>query len=159
MFSLIVWIFAAGLLFLSFLKNKYKTAKSLKVSWKFFSSMALLVLLTIWAIGFLVTFLPSAFISKTIGRNAGIEGVILAAIFGSIVLIQAFIAFPLAGSFLRQGASITAIAAFVTTLVMVGVLTAPLEVKFFGKKFTLWRNSLSFIFAIVIALLMGVILR
>jgi uncharacterized membrane protein YraQ (UPF0718 family) len=159
MFSLIVWIFAAGLLLLSFLKNKDKTAKSLKVSWQFFSSMALLVLLTIWTIGFLVTFLPSAFISKTIGRNAGIEGVILAAIFGSVVLIQAFIAFPLAGSFLRQGASITAIAAFVTTLVMVGVLTAPLEVKFFGKKFTLWRNSLSFIFAIVIALLMGVILR
>jgi len=159
MFSLIVWIFAAGLLLLSFLKNKDKTAKSLKVSWKFFSSMALLVLITIWVIGFLVAFLPSAFISKTIGRNAGIEGVILAAIFGSVVLIQAFIAFPLAGSFLRQGASITAIAAFVTTLVMVGVLTAPLEVKFFGKKFTLWRNSLSFIFAIVIALLMGVILR
>jgi uncharacterized membrane protein YraQ (UPF0718 family) len=121
--------------------------------------MALLVLLTIWAIGFLVAFLPSALISKTIGRNAGIEGVVLAALFGSVVLIQAFIAFPLAGSFLRQGASITAIAAFVTTLVMVGILTAPLEVKFFGKKFTLWRNSLSFIFAIVIALLMGAILR
>jgi uncharacterized membrane protein YraQ (UPF0718 family) len=159
MFSLIVWIFAVGMLLFSFLKNKDKTAKSLKVSWKFFCSMALLVLLTIWAIGFLVAFLPSAFISKTIGRNAGIEGVVLAALFGSVVLIQAFIAFPLAGSFLRQGASVTAIAAFVTTLVMVGVLTVPLEVKFFGKKFTLWRNSLSFIFAIVIALLMGVILR
>jgi hypothetical protein len=39
------------------------------------------------------------------------------------------------------------------------VLTAPLEAKFFGKRFTLWRNSLSFIFAIVIALLMGVVLR
>lgn len=159
MFSLIVWIFAACLLLLSFLKNKDKTAKSLKVSWKFFSSMALLVLLTIWAIGFLISLLPPELISRIIGQDSGFKGVVLAALFGSVVLIQAFIAFPLAGSFLRQGASVTAIAAFVTTLVMVGVLTAPLEAKFFGKRFTLWRNSLSFIFAIVIALLMGVILR
>jgi len=159
MFSLIVWIFAASMLLLSFLKNKDKTAKSLKVSWKFFSSMALLVLLTIWAIGFLISLLPPELVSRIIGSDSGFKGVVLAALFGSVVLIQAFIAFPLAGSFLRQGASVTAIAAFVTTLVMVGVLTAPLEAKFFGKRFTVWRNSLSFIFAIVIALLMGVILR
>jgi uncharacterized membrane protein YraQ (UPF0718 family) len=159
MFSLIVWIFAASMLLLSFLKNKDKTAKSLKVSWKFFSSMALLVLLTIWAIGFLISLLPPELVSRIIGSDSGFKGVVLAALFGSVVLIQAFIAFPLAGSFLRQGVSVTAIAAFVTTLVMVGVLTAPLEAKFFGKRFTVWRNSLSFIFAIVIALLMGVILR
>lgn len=52
----------------------------------------------------------------------------------------------------------SAIAAFVTTLVMVGVITAPLEMKFFGKKFTFWRNLLSFIFALIIALIMGAIL-
>lgn len=121
--------------------------------------MALLVLLTIWVIGFILAFLPTEVITKTIGEDAGFKGIILAALFGSVVLIQAFIAFPLAGSFLRQGASVTAIAAFVTTLVMVGVVTAPLEAKFFGKKFTFLRNSLSFLFAIIIALLMGVILK
>jgi uncharacterized membrane protein YraQ (UPF0718 family) len=98
-------------------------------------------------------------ILKTIGRDAGFQGVIIAAAFGSVVLIPAFIAFPLAASFLRQGADVRAIAAFVTTLVMVGVITAPLEVKFFGKRFTFWRNSLSFVFALVIAFVMGVFLR
>jgi len=42
---------------------------------------------------------------------------------------------------------------------MVGVLTAPLEAKFFGKSFALWRNSLSFVFALVIAFVMGAVLR
>ncbi len=121
--------------------------------------MALLVLVTIWVIGYLLAFLPPRVISGTIGTEGGFKGVLLAALFGSITLIPAFIAFPLAGSFLRQGANFSAIAAFVTTLVMVGVVTAPLEAKFFGNKFTLWRNSLGFVFALIIAFIMGGILR
>lgn len=143
---------------LSLVKSWEKTASSLLAAWKFFRFMALPVLVTLWAIGFLLTFLSPALISRAVGENSGWQGVILAALFGSVVLIQAFIAFPLAGSILRQGASVSAIAAFVTTLVMVGVITAPIEIKFFGKKFTFWRNSLSFIFAILIALIMGAIL-
>jgi uncharacterized membrane protein YraQ (UPF0718 family) len=158
MFSLIVWALAAICLIISLCKNKEKTINSLKVSLKFFRSMALLVLITIWTIGFMLAFLPPQIISKTVGPEAGFKGVILAALFGAIVLIQAFIAFPLAGSLLRQGANVSAIAAFVTTLVMVGVVTAPLEAKFFGKKFTFWRNFLSFLFALIIAFIMGEVL-
>jgi uncharacterized membrane protein YraQ (UPF0718 family) len=158
-FILILWITAALGLFFSWAKDKQKTLASLKFAWKSFRSMALLVVMTIWVIGFLMAFLPPELISKTVGPDAGFKGVILAALFGSIVLIQAFIAFPLAGSFLRQGANVGAIAAFVTTLVMVGVVTAPLEAKFFGKKFTLWRNSVSFVFALIIAYVMGIVLR
>lgn len=158
MFTLILWILAALFLIISLRRNKEKTINSLKVALKFFRSMALLILITIWVIGFLLAFLPPEIISKTVGQEAGFKGVILAALFGSIVMIQAFIAFPLAGSLLRQGANASAIAAFVTTLVMVGVVTVPLEVKLFGRKFTFWRNFLSFIFAIIIALIMGAVL-
>ena len=48
--------------------------------------------------------------------------------------------------------------AFITTLTMIGVVTLPLEIKELGKKMALLRNGLSFIIAIVIALIMGVIL-
>jgi hypothetical protein len=41
---------------------------------------------------------------------------------------------------------------------MVGVVTFPLENKTFGTKFTVVRNGLSFIFAILIALVMGVMI-
>ena len=50
------------------------------------------------------------------------------------------------------------VAAFITTLTMVGVVTLPLEIKEMGKKITILRNVFSFVFAIVIALIMGVIL-
>jgi len=159
MFALIIWILSALVLAVSFYHSRENTKDALKVSLKFFRALALSILMIVWSIGFLMTFLPSEAILNTVGQQAGIKGMVLAAFFGSLVLIQAFIAFPLAGAFLRQGADVRAIAAFVTTLVMVGVATAPLEIKFFGKRFTLWRNCLSFIFAIIIALIIGAVLR
>ena len=50
------------------------------------------------------------------------------------------------------------LAVFLTTLMMVGVVTFPVEMKFFGFKATLLRNSLSFVGAIIIGLLMGALL-
>jgi uncharacterized membrane protein YraQ (UPF0718 family) len=159
MFIAVIWGAAAAGLLLSWAKSREKTRAALRFFRRAFLSLAPSVLAIIWTIGFILTFLPSGLVLNTIGREAGFQGVIMAAVFGSVVLIPAFIAFPLAASFLRQGADVGAIAAFVTTLVMVGVITAPLEVKFFGKRFALWRNSLSFVFALVIAFVMGVFLR
>jgi hypothetical protein len=41
----------------------------------------------------------------------------------------------------------------------VGVVTAPLEIEQLGKRYTLVRNGLSFVFALIIAIGIGVILR
>ena len=159
MFIAVVWGVAAAGLLLSWTRSREKTRAAIRFFRRSFLSLAPSIVAIIWTIGFILTFLPPGLILKTIGRDAGFQGVIIAAAFGSVVLIPAFIAFPLAASFLRQGADVRAIAAFVTTLVMVGVITAPLEVKFFGNRFTFWRNSLSFDFALVIAFVMGVFLR
>lgn len=159
MFTAVIWGIAGAGLLLSWTKSREKTRAALRFFRRSFLSLAPSVVAIIWTIGFILTFLPSGLVLNTIGREAGFQGVIMAAAFGSVVLIPAFIAFPLAASFLRQGADVGAIAAFVTTLVMVGVITAPLEVKFFGKRFAFWRNSLSFVFALVIAFVMGAFLR
>ena len=159
MFTAVIWGIAGAGLLLSWTKSREKTQAAIRFFRRSFLSLAPSIVAIIWTIGFILTFLPPGLILKTIGRDAGFQGVIMAAAFGSVVLIPAFIAFPLAASFLRQGADVGAIAAFVTTLVMVGVITAPLEMKYFGKKFALWRNSLSFVFALVIAFVMGVFLR
>jgi len=159
MFTAVIWGIAGAGLLLSWTKSREKTRAAIRFFRRSFLSLAPSIVAIIWTIGFILTFIPPGLILKTIGRDAGFQGVIMAAAFGSVVLIPAFIAFPLAASFLRQGADVGAIAAFVTTLVMVGVITAPLEAKYFGKRFALWRNSLSFVFALVIAFVMGAFLR
>jgi len=57
-----------------------------------------------------------------------------------------------------MGASLPALASFITTLTMVGILTSPLEVKAFGRRFTFIRQFLSLILALLIGALMGVLL-
>ncbi|MDD3702586.1 MAG: hypothetical protein PHC55_13255, partial [Bacteroidales bacterium] len=83
---------------------------------------------------------------------------IVSALAGSITLIPAFVAFPLVGSLVDAGASIIPAVAFLTTLTMVGLVTFPLEKREFGLKFATIRNIFSFVFAIMIALAMGVIM-
>lgn len=50
------------------------------------------------------------------------------------------------------------IAAFISTLMMVGVVTMPVEIRYFGKKATLVRNAAAFGFSLIVAFAMGVVL-
>lgn len=98
-------------------------------------------------------------ISKLIGIDSGIWGIILSAIIGCITLIPGFVAFPLAATLLQAGAGYSQIAVFLSTLMMVGFVTLPLESKYFGKKMTLKRNFLALILAIITSLMIGVTMK
>ena len=47
------------------------------------------------------------------------------------------------------------IGAFISTLMMVGVVTIPVEIKYFGKKMTLLRNFMAFILSFFVAYVIG----
>ncbi|MCH4887315.1 permease [Acidaminobacter sp. JC074] len=151
-----------GIALVSFLisikKDKTKTLDSLKQARKMMKSMLSDIIGILLLIGLVLALIPSEMIEKLIGGETGLIAVIVSALVGTVTLIPAFVAFPLIGSLKANGAGIMALTAFLTTLTMVGFLTMPLEIKTFGKKFTLVRNALSFTFAIIISLIMGVIL-
>jgi uncharacterized membrane protein YraQ (UPF0718 family) len=109
-------------------------------------------------IGLILTFIPPEVIKSTLGESNTFISTIVSALAGSITLIPAFVAFPLVGSLVDAGASIIPAVAFLTTLTMVGLVTFPLEKREFGLKFATIRNIFSFVFAIMIALAMGVIM-
>lgn len=155
---IIINLVAIILLIVSIIKNKEKTKKSLKVAIRTLVKIAPLIIIIIILIGFLSGFLPSDIISNILGIRSGFWGVLITALLGSVLFIPAIISFPLAASFLETGASVSSVAAFITTLTMVGVVTLPLETREMGKKFTILRNVFSFLLAIVIAVIMGVIL-
>lgn len=94
-------------------------------------------------------------ISQLIGEQSGLLGVISAAIAGSITLIPGFVAFPMAAMLIKGGAGYMQIGAFISSLMMVGVITVPIEIKFFGKRLTIMRNLLAFLFSFLVAFLIG----
>ena len=158
MFTTIMYILAISLTIVSFLKDKKKTNMALKKAWKAFENILPQFLAIVIFIGIMLAVLDPKTISMLIGENSGVLGMIITAVIGSITLIPAFIAFPLVSALYHNGAGIMQVAVFVSTLMMVGIATMPLEIKYFGKKATITRNLLAFMISFVIAIIMGVVL-
>lgn len=145
------------LLGISFFKDKKKTKMSLKKAWKSFENILPQFLTVILLVGVLLAVLNTEVISKIIGSGSGWLGVVLAALVGAVTLIPGFIAFPTAAMLLQGGAGYMQIGAFVSALMMVGVVTIPVEIKYFGKRLTILRNVLAFFFSFVVALVIGMV--
>ncbi|MDD3168034.1 MAG: permease [Eubacteriales bacterium] len=146
-----------GLAF-SFWKSREKTKLALKKAWKSFENILPQLLAILVIIGVMLAILTPEQISAVLGKESGWFGVLIAAAIGSVTLIPGFVAFPLAAALLHNGAGYMQIAAFVSTLMMVGIVTIPLEKQFFGKKAAIARNSAAFVFSLIVALVMGVVL-
>ncbi len=157
-FTIAIWIGTLIFLGFSFAKSKEKTKRALKMAFNMGKGMAISIFTIIFAIGFILTLIPPSDIAEFVGKQSTFIATIASALLGTITLVPAFIAFPLVGTLVDAGVNIVPSVAFLTTLTMVGVVTFPLERKEFGAKFTTVRNGLSFVFAIIIALIMGVII-
>lgn len=157
-FTLFIWIAALAFLLLSFKKDKQRTKQALLMAFGMGKGMLPSILSIIFAIGFILTLFPPEEIAAYVGSHSTFLATVVAALFGTVTLVPAFIAFPLVGSLVHAGVSSMPAVAFLTTLTMVGIVTFPLEKKAFGLKFTALRNGLSFGFAIGIAFIMGLIL-
>ena len=156
--AVIINIIAIAALLMAFIKDREKAIKSLKIAGKSFIRMLPMVFIIIIIIGLLLGFVPPDQISKFVGEQSGMMGVLIVGAVGAVLHIPALLSFPLASSLLKEGASVSAVAAFITTLTMIGTITLPLEIKELGKKMAILRNGISFVIAIIIALIMGVIL-
>lgn len=156
--SYILYIITAVLLLVSFKKDKKKTKMALKKGWKSLMNILPQLLGILMVVGLVFSVFNAETISKVIGEESGWIGVVVSAIVGAITLIPGFVAFPTAAMVLQNGAGYMQIAAFVSSLMMVGVMTAPLEMEYFGKKMTIIRNVFAFLFSFVVAFVMGRIL-
>lgn len=154
-----LYIITAVALIVSFLKSKEKTIQALKKGWKAFDNILPQFLSILLIIGLVLSILNPTQISNLIGGDSGWWGVLLASLLGSITLIPGFIAFPLSAALIENGAGFMQIAAFISTLMMVGIVTMPMEIKFFGKKATYLRNGLAFVFSLIVALVIGAVIK
>ncbi len=152
------YAFTFALLVASYMKDKQKTKQALKKAWKAFENILPQFLAILLLIGFILAILDKETISMLLGKESGVAGMAIAAIIGCITLVPGFIAFPLAASLLAAGAGYGQIAMFVTTLMMVGVVTIPLEITYFGKRIAIKRNLLAFAYAVISSFIIGAVL-
>jgi len=157
-FNGILYLATLGFLIFSLIRDKKKTKQALLKACRSFGNTIPILLGIVLIVGILLAVLDPQLIAASIGEDSGFLGTVILAFVGAITLIPGFIAFPTAALLLEGGAGYMQIAAFISTLMMVGVLTIPMEIKFFGKKITILRNILAFIFSFLVALIIGKVL-
>ena len=151
-----LYIVTAFAILLSFLANPKKTIMAIKIAVKKFVNILSAFLIMLILVSVVLFLIPDKVISNYLGNSNKLIGVIFASFFGSITLMPGFIAFPLCGILLKKGVPYMVLSAFTTTLMMVGVLTYPIEKEYFGMRVTVIRNTISFFIAIIVALITGI---
>lgn len=151
-----LYIIAGVALLISLIASRGKTFRALKVSAKRFVHIFPAFLTMIVLVSVVLFLIPDTVISEYLGGSNKFIGVVLASFLGSITVLPGFIAFPLAGILLKEGVAYIVLAAFTTTLMMVGVLTAPIEKSYFGLRVTIIRNTLSFCIALIVSVVIGI---
>ncbi|HWV55160.1 permease [Pseudorhodoplanes sp.] len=100
--------------------------------------------------------LPRDTVSRWVGRDSGLKGILISAGAGIIVPGGPFTIYPIAAAFLGMGADVAAVVTLITSWTTIGMSRALVwELPFLGFDFVLWR----WLAALPLAILAGLIVR
>lgn len=145
--TLAMYLLAAAFFGFSAWKDPRKTRQAFVKGLKAIEGILPQLLAVLLVIALVLAVFEPATISRVLGERTGFLGVLFAGIIGAITLIPGFVAFPATGELLRHGAGTLQAATFVSSLMMVGVVTLPVEIACFGRRAALARNGLAFLFS------------
>jgi uncharacterized membrane protein YraQ (UPF0718 family) len=148
-------IFTGLCIIVSLIVNRRKTWTGIKKGAVMFLKLLPTLILMLVLVSVVLFLIPEEKLAKYMGEGSGIAGWGTAALFGSVALIPGFIAYPLCGILVKSGVAYSIIAVFITTLMMTGFLTLPVEARFFGWRVSIIRNLVSLAAALFIGLIMG----
>ncbi len=150
-----LYVITGVALLYSSLTDFKKTKKALKVALKKLLKILPAFIQMLILVAIILYLVPDELIIKYLGESSKTIGTVSGLFFGSLTMMPGFIAFPLAGILHSKGVIYMNIAGFTTTLMMVGVLTYPVEKEYLGRRITILRNIISFLVAVIITLIIG----
>lgn len=142
----------------TYARSREKAAAAAAGALKSFRGVALTFVGVFGLVGLLDVFVPPALIERVLGSEGGLMSLLAGGALGSVAAGPPVAAYPIAASLLRSGAWAPAVAAFIVSWTLVGFVSLPFEARTFGPRFAIARNALSFVFALIIGLLMGWVL-
>lgn len=140
-------------LILSAIKDIKKTIQALKATFRIALTVFPVLFLIFILMGVVSAFISRETIASWLGSGSGMLGIVIGEVVGCFALVQPAAVFPFAGVLHDRGASYGAVLGFVMTAILIGVSTLPLEIKLFGKNFTLTRNILTFVFVFLLGII------
>lgn len=107
------------------------------------------IIVSMFAAGLLAQFIEPKTVASWLGREAGLQGIIIGASLGLLGTGSRWAVYPLAAGLLAANAGAGSVFAFITSWQLVSVTRLPAEVPFFGLKFTVIRAAVSLFVAVL----------
>ncbi len=117
------------------------------------------IVVSMLAAGLLSQFFHVHIVARWLGREAGIGGILLGAMFGMLGTGSRWAMYPLASGLLAANASPGAVFAFVTSWQLVSLPRLPAEVPFYGPEFAVVRMMVSIFIAVFGGILVNRIMQ
>ncbi len=151
-----LYVLTALAVLVSYILSRDRTHRALVTAVKKFLNIIPAFATMLIFVSIILFLVPDRIILNYLGNTDKVTGVFFASFFGSVTLMPGFIAFPLAGILLGKGVSYMVLSAFTTTLMMVGVLTFPIEKEYFGVKVAIIRNMIGLFIALSVSVATGI---
>jgi uncharacterized membrane protein YraQ (UPF0718 family) len=144
--TFIMGLIAIILVFIGYYKGGGEHVLGLKAAMNMTVQILPLVIFAFIVAGMVQVLVPHEFLSKWVGRESGIRGILIGTVAGGLAPGGPYVSLPLAAGLLRSGASIGTMVAFLTGWSLWAVSRLPIEVSIMGWRFTLIRIVSTFFF-------------
>ena len=151
----VLYALTALLTIVSFIADRGRTLRGLRIALKRMLRIAPAFILMLILVSVVLFLFPEETIVRGLTSGGIWAATGIAGLLGSIALMPGFIAYPLCGVLRDHGIPFMVLSGFTTTLMMVGILSFPIEKAYLGTRVALIRNLLSLLIAVVVAICMG----
>jgi len=117
--------------------------------WDYFIEMMLILPAVMVILGLFAVWVSKEIVMQYLGKSAGMKGIFLAIILGTLPTGPLYVAFPMATSLLKKGAKISNIIVFLSAWACIKIPQEMVELQFLGVRFMLLRLSLTIIFVVI----------
>ncbi len=118
----------------------------LKIGGVMFLRLLPLLFFSLISAGMIEALIPRQQIASWIGQESGVKGILIGCIAGALTPGGPYVSLPVAAGFLKAGAGVGTMVAFITGWSLWAVSRLPMEVGVLGWKFVLVRLGTSFFF-------------
>ncbi len=124
--------------------------KALTNAFKTLYTIFPMILAVIGLVGLFETFVTPEML-QSLFSGSPLYDILVGTLVGGVSVGQPFLSYIIGGELLQEGISLYAVTAFILSFVTLGLIQLPLEYSLFGLRFTIVRNLLALLFALLIS--------
>jgi uncharacterized membrane protein YraQ (UPF0718 family) len=157
--TLIMGVLAIGLILFGYLRGEAQHIAGMRFAGRMIVQMLPLLIFALIVAGMIQVLLPKEFLSRWIGAESGMRGILLGTIAGGFAPGGPYVSLPIAAGLARAGAGLGTMVAFLTGWSLWAVSRLPMEVGILGWRLTLVRVASTFFFPPIAGLIAEFVFR